>query len=571
MKGSGLRRSLFGAIVTAIGALILVLLLLEGILVPYLLRDTTEGVLATAVAQVDENRQALGLERAVENASAECGCRLMVSNVSGLLADSHHEAPRLDANSVQSYEAELSEGPERLFVEASLPAHVTQEIHASVRELLLLSSTLAALVALFLAIVLSRTFVTPARDLTRVADSLAAGDFSARMKDDRRDEFGQIGSALDRMAEQLQDRIDTLRSKQDRLRAVLNAMVEAVFVADPLGRITATNEAFDRLVGSMNGEADVVGRTANEVFKSGPLHEAVRAGRRNESGRVELIFEGQEKAHELNAEVAPLPEGAGVVVVIHDVTELRRADRMRRDFVANASHELRTPLTAIRGFAETLRDGALHDPKAAARFLDVILRHTARLEALVGDLAALSRAESPSQHLDMQLVDVDAAVLEVLRGLSSRAAERGVDFNFVPTAPHVLAWANPRALDQVLINLVDNAIKYAPSETEVSLEITTGDDIVLRVHNDGPGIDKRHHSRLFERFYRVDEGRSRDVGGTGLGLAIVKHLCTRMGAKVHVESGASEGTAFVVTLQAVPSELLDSELPEHASWPPPQS
>ena len=571
----GLRRSLVSAIVTAIGALVLVLLLLEDPLVQYRLRSLAQEVLGEGVERV---LAAGDMQREASAAGAELGCRLTVIEDGNVVADSAFPAP-LSPNVV--FEEALrtfAEGGRdhteaggvhvrfgrrgEVFVQATLSSAVTTRVRQSVRELVLIGGIMSGFVALFLTFVLGRTLVEPARELTRVADALASGDLDARTGSDRDDELGQIGRALDRMADQLDDRITTLRVEQDRLRTVLNAMVEAVFVADPLGRVEQTNAAFDALVG---GESK--GKTASEVLRSRPLHEAVRAARHEHASQVELEFDRDGQRYYLTAEVAQLPDETGVVVVLHDVSGLRHADRVRRDFVANASHELRTPLTAIRGFAETLRDGAVDDPVAARRFLDVILRHARRLDALVGDLSALSKAESPEHRLQMEVVDVESAITEVMRGLTSKADERDVQLMWQPPLSASRAWASSRGLDQVLVNLVENAIKYTPegSAVRVSVDESTadgnstdkgaeGEPVFVRVHNPGPGIPAVHHGRLFERFYRVDEGRSRDVGGTGLGLAIVKHLCTQMGATVGVKSAPGQGATFTVTLQPLPAE-----------------
>ncbi len=434
-----------------------------------------------------------------------------------------------------------------LVVQVERSTALSDRVHATVRELLVLGGIMAVFIAVLLTLVLGRMLIEPARELTRTADALAAGDLSARTKSERDDELGAIGRALDRMADQLVDRLDNLRAEQDRLRTVLNSMVEAVFVTDSLGRIVATNAALDQMVGR-----DVRGRTAMEAIRSPELQDAVRAARKGEPRHVEFELRQGDTSQAFSGHVAPLQEGAGVVAVLHDVSRLRETDRLRRDFVANASHELRTPLTAIRGFAETLRDGAVEDPSAAKRFLDVILRHTLRLQALVGDLTALSRAESPDQTLELEPVDVQAATVEVVRGLQSKAEQREVQLIFEPPGEALLVHANARALDQVLINLVDNAIKYTPAGTSVRLRVAASKGVVvLEVNNPGPPIAPQHLERVFERFYRIDEGRSRDVGGTGLGLSIVKHLCMQMGAEVRARSSSDEGTTFSVHLRRV--------------------
>lgn len=565
----GLRRSLVGTVVTAIGTLILALLLLEDPLVEHRVTQLAQETVQSSIAAVETRlRDGMPPDRVADLVGAETGTRVTILRGGRVIGDTGLDGAELDdeplADGVvhrEAYDA-FQEGratPRRvsgkhlafarhddLVIQVVRSTALSDRVHATVRELLVLGGVMAVLIAILLTLVLGRMLVEPARELTRTADALAAGDLTARTHSDRDDELGAIGRALDRMADQLVDRLDTLRSEQDRLRTILNSMVEAVFVTDSLGRIVATNEALDQLV-----DRDVRGRTAMEAIRSPELHEAVRAARKGDARHVEFEIKLDE-VRAFSGHVAPLQEGAGVVAVLHDVSRLRETDRLRRDFVANASHELRTPLTAIRGFAETLRDGAIDDPSAARRFLDVILRHTLRLQALVGDLTALSRAESPDQTLELEPVDVAAATVEVVRGLQSKAEQRHVQLIFEPPDEALLVEANGRALDQVLINLVDNAIKYTPEGTSVRVRTrATESAVILEVNNPGPPIAPQHLERVFERFYRIDEGRSRDVGGTGLGLSIVKHLCMQMGAEVRARSTVDEGTTFSVHLRRV--------------------
>lgn len=565
MSGSGLRRNLISAIATAIGALVLVLLLLEDPLVQFRLRTLAQEGLAAALDESSERLESgEPPDQVADEVGADHGVRIVVVLGDEVIGDTGFDGERLTRAHESLHEDTLaafragSATPRvvadhhvafrrvgDLVVQATLSVAATTRMRQSVRDLLLLGGIMAAVVGVLLTLVLSRTLVEPARELTRVADALAAGDLEARTESVREDEIGQIGRALDRMADQLAERMETLRVEQDFLRTVLDAMVEAVFVTDNLGRISQINEAFEALV-----DGDPRGRTAGEVVESAALHEAVRAARHGQPGPVELLLDRQGERRTLTAQVAPLPDGNGVVVVLHDVTSLRQADLVRRDFVANASHELRTPLTAIRGFAETLRDGAIEDPVASKRFLDVILKHTLRLQALVGDLSALSKAESPEHRLEIEPVDVQETIVEVVRGLTSKADQREIQLIVEPGSEPAWAMASERGLDQVLVNLVDNAIKYAPAKTAVRVSLKRAEgQVIVEVHDAGSGIPAEHHSRIFERFYRVDPGRSRDVGGTGLGLAIVKHLCQQMGAEVGLRSAPGQGATFVVTLR----------------------
>ncbi len=333
--------------------------------------------------------------------------------------------------------------------------------------------------------------------------------------------------------------------EEARLRTVLNSMVEAVYVTDEKGRVTLTNKALDRLI-----ERDVRGRRAKNVIKSKELRLAIRRARKkNEATEVELEAEIGDRLRVFQAQVAPLPRGAGVVTVLHDVTSLKDADRVRRDFVANASHELRTPLTAIRGFAETLQDGALNDPEAARRFVGAIVRHTLRLQRLAEDLTILAQAEAPAQEFAASRVDIGAVCRESVASLEPLAEHKGVSVHLEPPRQPLVVELSGRALDHVLVNIIENAIKYSEPGGDVRVRVSArGDSACVEVQDHGPGIPEKYLERIFERFYRVDKGRSRDEGGTGLGLAIVRHLVGRMGGTVEVTSKLGEGSTFRVLI-----------------------
>ena len=301
------------------------------------------------------------------------------------------------------------------------------------------------------------------------------------------------------MADQTKTRVSEARSEQARLRTILDSMTEAVFVTDSLARIQLTNAALSELV-----EGDPTGKTPLEALRSPPLHDAVREARRAESPSVsDIELQVGDEVRYIRAYVAPLEASAGVVALLHDVTQLKLANIIRRDFVANASHELRTPLTAIRGFAETLRDGAIEDPITAKRYIEVILKHAKRLEALAKDLTALSRTESVEETFRLETINAELVVREVVDGLAPIIEEHDMelDVEIETDEPRVLA--NGRALDQVTLNLIDNALKYGASKVLVRL-FDDGDRVVLSVHNDGPTIPTEHLNRIFERFYRVD-------------------------------------------------------------------
>lgn len=324
--------------------------------------------------------------------------------------------------------------------------------------------------------------------------------------------------------------------KEEPERELLAAFPEAAALIGKDGRIRLANAAFDEL--SSSGRA--AGMTPLELTRSAELAEAVKRALQGTARRLEIAL----PRRNLVARLVPLLRGE-VLLVMRDVTEARRAEAARRDFVANASHELRTPVSAVAAAAETLLDGALDDPAQARHFVEVIARHAERLARLTRDLLDLSRIESrewPIALAPVKLAPLAQGVLDLFA--SSAEEKRLVLAREVPS--ELSALADARALEQVLVNLVDNAVKYTPAGGKITVGAAEdGPAVVLSVADTGPGIERHHLPRLFERFYRVDPGRSREAGGTGLGLAIVKHLVQAQGGEVGVDSGAG-GSRFWV-------------------------
>jgi two-component system phosphate regulon sensor histidine kinase PhoR len=565
----GLRRNLIAATTSATAAVVVALVLVGDPLVSRRMRShALSEVERTTAHVVRALRDGEAPDSLADRIGAEAGVRVTIlDGDDAVIGDSAYDAARLGgAEPDRRFVArtrvtglatdEPRQGERQLrvgrrmddgrVVVVQMGTDLIEGIRESVRDLVVLVGVLAVLMGLALTWALSRTLVRPVRELTDVAFALTRGELGARTRSERDDEIGTIGRAIDGMAEELAERHRSLRVEEARLRVVLDSMGEAVFVTDARGVIVMTNASLDRMVG-----VGTVGRTVPEVIRNPELNEAVAAARRGEATGVELETMVHGERRSLDARLAPLPSGAGVVGVVHDVTRLKLADRVRRDFVANASHELRTPLTAIRGYAETVRASLDDDPEAAKRFLDVILRHALRLQHLVDDMVALSRAESPEQRFELEVLDVAPIVAEVVRGLEGQAEEKGQELVLEGASVAVPARANERAIDQILVNLVDNAIKYTPRGGRVCVSISVdAARVIVTVQDSGPGIPTPHLERIFERFYRVDPGRSREVGGTGLGLAIVRHLAQRIGAQVSVESRPGEGATFRLRLMA---------------------
>ena len=344
------------------------------------------------------------------------------------------------------------------------------------------------------------------------------------------------------------------------LRAVIDGMAEGVWITSDLGTVVEHNNALKEFL--FTGQ-EIVGHRPRDLFESEELQAAVdRACREGVVSRLELTVEGM-RPSVLSVHVSPLGrELGGSSAVFFDVSELRRLEKVRKDFVANVSHELRTPITAIRGYAETLQSGAISDALAAPKMVDIIHRQAERLSELVEDLLELSRLEAKQIQLAENPVELLEATSRALEAVRPKARPRGTSIE-VQVPAGLSALGDQRAIEQVLLNLVDNAVKYSPPQGRVVVSARQLDGLVeLKIKDDGPGIEARHLDRIFERFYRVDKGRSREMGGTGLGLSIVKHLVTTMHGDVRCESAPGQGSTFFVELRVAPAQPVSAGVPE---------
>ncbi len=409
---------------------------------------------------------------------------------------------------------------------------------------------LAAATALLVAFALSAPLAASLREIMETARQFAAGNLAARIRVRRTDELGELGRILNHSADQLQERLSEIARERARQGAILAAMEDGVLAVDHRGTVILANQS---LTASLDLR-DPVGRHYVEVIRQREVGAVIEEVLRTEMRReAEVELRQLQRVFYLSAVPFPGAEGTppGVVLTFHDATERRRVDSIRRDFVANASHELRTPLTSIRGFVEALEDGAVAEAETAQRFLGKIRVHADRMAALVEDLLELSRLESgerPPLWEEVSPADVVEDVVVSFTGLAGRKqiALHRTDGG----APAVVTDAD--RLRRILENLVENAVKYTPEGGRVEVRSAPGPDggVTVEVKDDGPGIGAEHLPRIFERFYRVDKARSRELGGTGLGLAIVKHLAEGMGAFVSVESVSGTGTSFRVHVPA---------------------
>ncbi|MCB0334475.1 MAG: PAS domain-containing protein, partial [Bdellovibrionales bacterium] len=378
------------------------------------------------------------------------------------------------------------------------------------------------------------------------------------------EELSSHALAMSQMASKLQSEIQDLSNQKMKLDAVLSCMKEGVIALDKDGRIISVNKAALSLLDVT--ESRVRGRLIEEVARNSELHEHIRwVFEHGESFRTELVLRNKKNTVlELHGAVLRDPGEViiGALFVLHDVTEYKRLERMRTEFVANVSHELRTPITSIKGFVETLAEGAKHNPEELDRFLGIISRQTDRLGAIIKDLLSLAKIERSADVGDIEFVisPLKGALLSAIEVSEGKATSK--DIHLLLDYDETLEIRmNPHLFEQAIINLIDNAIKYSPESGEVRINAHKEEEMLhLSVSDHGCGIPKDHLPRLFERFYRVDKARSRELGGTGLGLAIVKHIVQAHGGKVQVESTVGEGTTFTLSLPCGDSEQAELQV-----------
>jgi len=420
---------------------------------------------------------------------------------------------------------------------------------AEVTSDILAIALLAAALAIGPAWVFARSFVRPFREIRSGAERIARGEYGHRVQGGAWRESRELARSFNEMSLRLAEQIDRLEAERQQLRAILGGMAEGVVAVGPGQRVVFANEAAGRLLEF--DPTSAVGRPLYELSRQPSLQGLIERARKTGDVQREDLEFTKPAAQHLAVHVAPLLTGddAGAVLVLNDTSELRRLERLRQDFVANVSHELKTPLTIVKACAETLLDGAAEDPGARGQFLQQITDQAERLHALILDLLSLARVESGEEALDLHAVAVGESVATCLDRHVPRAEAKRMTLEAVPPTGDLTVWADDEALGQILDNLVDNAVKYTQPGGTVRVHwAAEGKNVRLSVEDNGPGIPERDLPRIFERFYRVDRARSRELGGTGLGLSIVKHLTQAMGGSVHVDSELGKGTTFTIWL-----------------------
>ena len=420
---------------------------------------------------------------------------------------------------------------------------------------------LAALVTLFV----SRRISRPLEEMTQSAERFSQGDFSHSMSLSQSAsasiEVAALAASMDRMGKQLDDRIKTIVSQRNALEAVFSSMIESVLAVDTEERVMSINSSCARLFNV--DQQKVQGRMIQEVVRNIKLQEQIQQVLKNQVPlESEIVQQEAQGDLFLQTHAVPLNDGSekniGVLVVMNDVTRIRRLENVRRDFVANVSHELKTPITSIKGYVETLLDGAMDNKEDASHFLKVVVKQTDRLHAIIEDLLSLSRIEKEAEEGEVVLAagKVHQVLDAVVEACQLKAAEKNITIS-CNCPPELQANMNTTLLEQAVVNLVVNAIKYSDDESDVSVRAEEGAEadgtkqVIISVEDSGVGIAQKHLPRLFERFYRSDQARSRKLGGTGLGLAIVKHIVQAHGGDVSVQSQEGKGTSFFIILPGI--------------------
>jgi len=431
----------------------------------------------------------------------------------------------------------------------ALPLGDVQKTLSTIRKIVFLGLLLALGFAFVLGYIVTTRITRPINRIIQVSRRFSEGDFTHRIISHSKDEIGELSFTLNKMAQDLEDKIKEIRQQNQELSAIFNSMIEGIIVVDKTSRIVSVNPAIEKIFGILN--ADAQGKTFLEAIRNNEISEIidnVLTQGKSLSVEVTLVLPGH-RIFEVNA--VPIFENDsvnGCLVVIHDITEIRRLETIRRDFVANVSHELKTPLTSIKGFVETLLEGALDDEENNRNFLKIIQNHAERLNSLVNDLLSLSYLESKNISLEINDVNLSRVADEVILGFGSQLRKKRIEV-VNGLAPDILVKADEERIKQVFTNLIDNALKFNREKGAIKIysEEFNGKIRVI-VEDSGIGIPEKDIPRIFERFYRVDKARSRELGGTGLGLSIVKHIVELHGGMVGVESSEGSGSRFFFTL-----------------------
>jgi len=441
-------------------------------------------------------------------------------------------------------------------VRTSIPLTAVEAAIWSWQLKIILAGLLIALLASGVCLFISRSISRPIETMTQGAERFARGDLKHRLKPSETLELARLAKAMNQMAGELKNRIESLVNQRNEYEAVLTSMIEGVIAVDMDERILSINQAAVTMLKIT--ALDLKGRNILEAIRNQNIHEFIVDALNSGTATQGDVVVHQRGEMILNTQCTPLrnagDERIGTLVVLNDVTKMRHLENVRRDFVANVSHEIKTPLTAIKGFVETILNSSGEDPETLLKFLKIINKHADRLGTIIEDLLSLARLEQQDGSSKNNLVNrnvrdiIDTAVQIV----KSKADEKKIDLK-ITCSSDIAVSVDPTLIEQAIVNLLDNAIKYSPENDRIEIKTKWIDQkIAILIKDNGPGIAVKHQPRLFERFYRVDKARSRKLGGTGLGLAIVKHIAQTHGGSVTVDSSPGHGSTFTLVLPIAP-------------------
>lgn len=427
-----------------------------------------------------------------------------------------------------------------------------KKIYQQIWWILTISLGLALIIIIIIGYQITARYTKPIESATRVAIELAKGNYRARTYEDHIDETGMLSASINTLARNLQGMVKAQEIQQDRLGTLIENMGSGLILIDSRGHINLINRTYKEIFNIK--QEDYVNRLYYEVIEHKEL-----------SDLIEEIFMTEQKVrkqihlsfgidrHYFEVYGVPIigtnDVWKGVLLVFHDITEIKKLEQVRKDFVANVSHELRTPVTSIKGFSETLLDGAMEDKQTLEAFLNIILKESDRLQSLIQDLLDLSKIEQQGYTLSIVRINIVQLLDEVFTILNGKAAEKEIDLFFENDETEIYVEGDSYRLKQIFINLITNAINYTPNGGKVTIALKDSEDTIqTKIQDTGIGIEEKEVSRIFERFYRIDKARSRNSGGTGLGLAIVKHLVEAHKGHISVTSTLGKGTTFILEL-----------------------
>ncbi|MFZ5995293.1 MAG: two-component system histidine kinase PnpS [Thermodesulfobacteriota bacterium] len=449
------------------------------------------------------------------------------------------------------YSAALSrkDGLPAYVVRLALPLDNVEEKVATTKRYFSVAAAVGLILAFFLNLVIAHGLSRPLGEMTFAARKMAEGDFEYRIRRIPQGELGVLAEALNSLSSQVKTKIAEITSEKGKNEAILKGISSGIMAVDKEGRIILLNQA---LRDSFAIDQDFSDRPPVEVIRSIPLQEAFTIVLKERAPQRLEIPVAYPRERVFDVRIVPLFAAdtiQGAIAVFHDVTDIRQLAQIRKDFVTNVSHELKNPLTAIKGYAETLLDGGIDDREKAQSFIRIISEHANRMDNLIQDILALARLEAQGTGITNEQVSVKEVVEGSLRALGPQAEMKRIKFAREFPPEDIMVWGDHEKLSQAVLNIVDNAVKYSPSDTRITVSLSEREgEAQIDIRDEGTGIPKEDQERIFERFYRVDKGRSRAVGGTGLGLSIVKHAILAHKGRVWVESEPSEGSTFHIVL-----------------------